>query len=57
VRNRRDETVEATVMDTPEAVDRNVGRARKGPRSSASEAIDVLAGEEPFDAFDPRPTE
>jgi acylphosphatase len=57
VRNRRDGTVEATVMDTPEAVDRNVGRVRKGPRSSAIEAVDVLAGEGAFDSFGPRPTE
>jgi acylphosphatase len=57
VRNRRDGTVAAMVMDAPEAVDRNVGRVSKGPRSSGIEAVDVLAGEGAFDSFDPRPTE
>ena len=57
VRNRRDGTVEATVSGPPEAVDRIVGWARRGPRSAVVEAVDVFAGEGAFDSFDPRPTE
>ncbi|MGZ4199726.1 MAG: acylphosphatase [Caldimonas sp.] len=57
VRNRRDGTVEATVMGTPEAVDRIVDWARTGPRSSAVDAVDVFAGEGDFDSFEQWPTE
>lgn len=57
VRNRRDATVEAIVMGAPEAVDRIVAWAKKGPRSAVVEAVDVFAGEGRFDAFDARPTE
>jgi acylphosphatase len=57
VRNRHDGTVEATVIGSPEAVDRIVAWARRGPRSSVVEAVDVFAGEGAFDSFDPRPTE
>jgi acylphosphatase len=57
VRNRRDGSVEAMVMGTPEAVDRIVGWARRGPRSSVVDAVEVFAGEGAFDSFDARPTE
>jgi acylphosphatase len=57
VRNRRDGSVEAMVMGTPEAVDRIFGWARRGPRSSVIDAVEVFAGEGAFDSFDARPTE
>ncbi len=57
VRNRHDGTVEAMVLGPREAVDRIVGWARKGPRSSVVEAVDVFEGEGAFDSFEPRPTE
>ena len=57
VRNRRDGSVEAMVMGPPEAADRIVGWARRGPRSSAVETVDVFEGEGAFDSFEPRPTE
>ena len=57
VRNRHDGTVEAMVLGPREAVDRIVGWARKGPRSSVVEVVDVFEGEGAFDSFEPRPTE
>jgi acylphosphatase len=57
VRNRRDGTVEAMVIGPPETLDRIVGWARRGPRSSRVEAVDVSAGEGAFDSFEPWPTE
>lgn len=57
VRNRRDGTVEAMVMGPREAADRIVAWAKKGPRSSVVEAVDVFAAEGAFDVFDARPTE
>ncbi len=57
VRNRHDGSVEAMVAGPPEAVDRIVGWARKGPQSAAVAAVDVFAGEGDFDSFDQWPTE
>ena len=57
VRNRRDGTVEAMVIGPPETLDRIVAWARRGPRSSRVEAVDVSAGEGAFDSFEPWPTE
>ena len=57
VRNRHDGPVEATVIGPPEAIDWIVGWARRGPRPSVGDAVDVVAGEGAFDSFDPRPTE
>jgi acylphosphatase len=57
VRNRRDGSVEAMVMGSPEAVERIVGWARRGPRSAVVAAVEVFAGEGSFDSFDERPTE
>jgi len=56
VRNRRDGTVEATVIGPPEAVERIVGWARRGPSSSVVNMVAVFASEGAFDSFDPRPT-
>jgi acylphosphatase len=57
VRNRHDGSVEAMVAGPPEAVDRIVGWARRGPRSAVVAAVDVFGGEGAFDSFDQRPTE
>jgi acylphosphatase len=57
LRNRRDGTVEATVIGPRDAVAGIVGWARRGPRSSVVDKVDVFAGEGSFDSFDARPTE
>jgi acylphosphatase len=57
VRNRRDGSVEAMVMGSPEAVERIVGWARRGPRSAVVAAVEVFAGQGRFDSFNERPTE
>jgi acylphosphatase len=57
VRNRRDGTVEAVVNGAPEAVDRIIAWAKRGPRSASVDQVDVFAAEGTFDAFDARPTQ
>jgi acylphosphatase len=57
VRNRRDGSVEAMVTGPPEAVDRIVRWARRGPRSAVVAAVGVSADEGTFDSFVERPTE
>ena len=57
VRNRRDGSVEAMLAGRPEAVDRIVEWARKGPRWAEVTAVDVFAGEGSFYTFDAWPTE
>jgi acylphosphatase len=57
VRNRHDESVEAMVAGPPEAVERIVGWARRGPRSARVAAVDVFVGAGSFDSFNARPTE
>ena len=56
VRNRRDGSVEAMVAGPPQAVERIVAWARRGPRSAAVAAVDIHPGEGAFDAFDQWPT-
>ena len=57
VRNRHDESVEAMVAGPPQAVERIVSWARRGPRSATVAAVDVFVGAGSFDSFDARPTE
>ena len=57
VRNRRDGSVEAMVIGPADAIDRIVRWARRGPRSSVVDTVDVFEGEGAFDSFEPRPTE
>lgn len=57
VRNRHDESVEAMVAGAPEAVERLIAWARRGPRSARVDAVDVFAGTGSFDSFDARPTQ
>ena len=56
VRNRRDGSVEAMVAGPPGALDQLVAWGRQGPRSSVVSAVDVVADEGSFDAFEQRPT-
>jgi hypothetical protein len=50
-------SVEAMVAGPPQAVERIVAWARRGPRSAAVAAVDVHPGEGAFDAFDQWPTD
>lgn len=59
VRNRRDGSVEALVAGVPEAIERVIGWARRGPRSAFVERVEVFedAGAcEDFDDFESLPT-
>ena len=56
VRNRRDGSVEATVAGPPEAVDRLIVWARRGPRAAMVESVEVFQSEGVFEAFEQRPT-
>jgi len=56
VRNRPDGSVEAVVAGTPQAVDRLLDWARKGPRSAVVASVETFACEGSFDAFEQRPT-
>lgn len=56
VRNRRDGSVEATVAGPPEAVDRIVAWARRGPASAVVAAVDIFAGAGSFISFEQQPT-
>jgi len=57
VPNRRDGSVEGMVTGRPEAIDRIVEGARKGPSSAAVTAVDDFHGEVYFHTFDAWPTE
>lgn len=56
VRNRRDGSVEAVVAGAPEAVERLINWARRGPDAALVEAVDVFPAEGVFDSFEQRPT-
>ena len=56
VRNRRDGSVEAMVAGTPDAVDRIVAWARRGPDSAAVRSVEILPGDGVFDSFEERPS-
>lgn len=56
VRNRRDGSVEATALGSPQAVDRLIAWARSGPKAAVVEAVDVFESEGNFESFEQRPT-
>lgn len=56
VRNRRDGPVEATAADSPEAVDRLITWARRGPMAARVESVEVFQSEGTFESFEQRPT-
>ena len=56
VRNRRDGSVEATAAGSPQAVDRLIAWARRGPHSAVVATVNVFAGEGDFETFEQQPT-
>lgn len=56
VRNRRDGSVEATAAGSPEAVDRLIAWARRGPTAAVVESVEVFPSEGAFESFEQRPT-
>jgi acylphosphatase len=56
VRNRRDGSVEATAAGSPEAVDRLIAWARRGPTAAMVESVEVFQSEGAFESFEQRPT-
>ncbi len=61
VRNRRDGTVEAVLQGTPEAVERILSWARRGPPGARVTAVEVRDAEGEFDrpycGFEQLPTD
>lgn len=56
VRNRADGSVEAVVAGTPEAVQRMLERARRGPTHATVTDIAVEDGDATFESFETLPT-
>jgi acylphosphatase len=56
VRNRRDGSVEATTVGPPEAVDRLIAWARRGPTAALVESVEVFPSQGAFESFEQRPT-
>ena len=56
VRNRRDGSVEAMVAGAPEAIERLVAWARRGPDSATVDSVQLFDGEGDFDSFEQLPT-
>ena len=56
VRNRRDGSVEATAAGSPEAVDRLIAWARRGPMAAMVESVEVFQSEGAFESCEQRPT-
>ena len=57
VRNRRDGSVEATVSGTPDAVEKIIAWAQRGPGHAVVTAVEISAGDGSYTAFDMLPTE
>jgi len=56
VRNRRDGNVEAMVSGTPDAVEKIIDWARRGPGHAVVTAVEVGAGDGSYEGFDTLPT-
>jgi acylphosphatase len=56
VRNRRDGSVEAMVAGAPEAVQRLIDWAQRGPPAARVTRVDVSAGAGCYTGFEQRPT-
>ena len=57
VRNRRDGSVEAMVSGAPDAVEKIIEWARRGPRSARVTGVEIEAGVGSYAAFELLPTE
>jgi len=57
VRNRRDGSVEAMVAGTPDAVEKIIAWARRGPGHAVVTAVEVNEGSGSYERFDTLPTE
>ena len=56
VRNRRDGTVEAVIEGAPDAVERLLAWARRGPRGASVTEVQVTEAAGSFEGFEMRPT-
>jgi len=57
VRNRRDGSVEAMVSGAPDAVEKIIAWAQRGPGHAVVTAVDIGAGDGSYERFDTLPTE
>ena len=57
VRNRRDGSVEAMVAGAPDAVEKIIAWARRGPGHAVVTAVEITAGDGSYERFDALPTE
>jgi len=57
VRNRRDGSVEATVAGAPDAVEKIIAWARRGPGHAVVTAVEINEGNGSYEQFDALPTE
>lgn len=57
VRNRRDGSVEATVSGAPDAVEKIIAWARRGPGHAVVTAVEINEGHGSYERFDTLPTE
>lgn len=57
VRNRRDGSVEAMVAGAPDAVEKIIAWARRGPRQAVVTSVEIGEGSGSFTVFDTLPTE
>ena len=57
VRNRRGGSVEAMVEGAPDAVEKIIAWARRGPGHAVVTAVEISAGDGSYERFDALPTE
>lgn len=57
VRNRRDGSVEAMVAGTPDAVEKIIAWARRGPGHAVVTSVGINEGHGSYERFDTLPTE
>jgi len=57
VRNRRDGSVEAMVAGAPDAVEKIIAWARRGPGHAVVTAVEINEGNGSYERFDALPTE
>jgi acylphosphatase len=57
VRNRRDGSVEAMASGAPDAVEKIIAWARRGPGHAVVTAVEITDGDGSYERFDTLPTE